>query len=90
MWALPENKHVQQLYAVVVFPSYIIPIVCNLLYGQAIKDDTGTIRIQQPPRGPIYVSHTTIDQLIANLGKWARLFKFNGFSNRYIYTYKNL
>lgn len=40
---------------------------------QAIKDDIGTVRIQRPLKGPFYVSHKTIDQLIANLGKWARL-----------------
>ncbi|GFZ04674.1 E3 Ubiquitin ligase family protein [Actinidia rufa] len=45
-------------------------------YGQAVKDDIGTIRIQQPHRGPFYVSHENIDQLIANLGKWARCYKY--------------
>lgn len=43
------------------------------LYDQAAKDDIGTIRIQRPHKGPFYVSPKTIDQLIANLGKWARL-----------------
>lgn len=42
---------------------------------QALKDDIGTIRIQRPHKGPFYVSPKTIDQLIANLGKWAR-YKF--------------
>ncbi|KAI8522832.1 hypothetical protein RHMOL_Rhmol13G0027300 [Rhododendron molle] len=56
----------------------VLPIGTSLtVVGEAIKDDTGTIRIQQPPRGPIYVSHTTIDQLIANLGKWARCYKYS-------------
>lgn len=41
--------------------------------GQAVKDDIGTVRIQQPHKGPFYVTHKTIDQLIAHLGKWARL-----------------
>ncbi|KVH94417.1 E3 Ubiquitin ligase [Cynara cardunculus var. scolymus] len=41
--------------------------------GEAIKDDVGTVRIQRPLKGPFYVSHKTIDQLIANLGKWARV-----------------
>ena len=41
---------------------------------QAVKDDVGTLRIQRPLKGPFYVSHKNIDQLIANLGKWARLF----------------
>ncbi|CAK9151024.1 unnamed protein product [Ilex paraguariensis] len=44
--------------------------------GEVIKDDVGTIRIQQPYKGPFYVSHKTIDQLIANLGKWARWYKY--------------
>ncbi|KAL2900544.1 E3 ubiquitin-protein ligase SP1, partial [Bienertia sinuspersici] len=39
--------------------------------GEAIKDDVGTVRIQRPNKGPFYVSPKTIDQLIANLGKWA-------------------
>lgn len=41
--------------------------------GQAVKDDIGTVRIQRPHKGPFYVTHKTIDQLIAHLGKWARL-----------------
>ncbi|XP_057800787.1 E3 ubiquitin-protein ligase SP1 isoform X3 [Salvia miltiorrhiza] len=44
--------------------------------GEAVKDDIGSIRIQQPHKGPFYVSDKTIDQLIANLGKWSRLYKF--------------
>lgn len=44
--------------------------------GEAVKDDIGTIRIQRPHKGPFYVSPKTIDQLIANLGKWARLYKY--------------
>jgi hypothetical protein len=42
------------------------------LYEQAIKDDVGTIRIQRPHKGPFYVSPKGIDQLILNLGKWAK------------------
>jgi hypothetical protein len=41
-------------------------------FDQAIKDDVGTIRIQRPHRGPFYVSPKNIDQLILNLGKWAK------------------
>ncbi|XP_071920745.1 E3 ubiquitin-protein ligase SP1-like isoform X2 [Coffea arabica] len=41
--------------------------------GEAVKDDIGTIRMQKPHKGPFYVSHKTIDQLIANLGRWARV-----------------
>ncbi|XP_076901131.1 E3 ubiquitin-protein ligase SP1-like isoform X1 [Bidens hawaiensis] len=44
--------------------------------GEAIKDDIGTVRIQRPLKGPFYVSHKNIDQLIANLGKWARWYKY--------------
>ncbi|KAB2616141.1 mitochondrial ubiquitin ligase activator of NFKB 1 [Pyrus ussuriensis x Pyrus communis] len=44
--------------------------------GEAVKDDIGTIRIQRPQKGPFYVSPKTIDQLIANLGKWARWYKY--------------
>lgn len=43
------------------------------IYDQAAKDDIGTVRIQRPHKGPFYVSPKTIDQLIINLGKWARL-----------------
>lgn len=44
--------------------------------GEAVKDDIGTIRIQRPQKGPFYVSPKSIDQLIANLGIWARMYKF--------------
>lgn len=44
--------------------------------GEAMKDDIGTIRVQKPRKGPFYVSPKSIDQLIANLGKWARWYKF--------------
>ncbi|KMT06107.1 hypothetical protein BVRB_7g163340 [Beta vulgaris subsp. vulgaris] len=44
--------------------------------GEAIKDDIGTVRIQRPHKGPFYVSPKAIDQLIANLGKWARWYKY--------------
>lgn len=45
---------------------------CYPIYWQAIKDDVGTVRIQRPHKGPFYISPKTIDQLITNLGKWAR------------------
>ncbi|ONM60195.1 Protein trichome birefringence-like 10 [Zea mays] len=41
----------------------------------AIKDDVGTIRIQRPHKGPFYASSKSIDQLIVNLGKWAKLYR---------------
>lgn len=44
----------------------------SFLHHQAVKDDIGSIRIQRPHKGPFYVSDKTIDQLIANLGKWSR------------------
>ncbi|XP_027116012.1 E3 ubiquitin-protein ligase SP1 isoform X2 [Coffea arabica] len=44
--------------------------------GEAVKDDIGTIRMQKPHKGPFYVSHKTIDQLIANLGRWARWYRY--------------
>ncbi|XP_074312176.1 E3 ubiquitin-protein ligase SP1 isoform X1 [Silene latifolia] len=47
--------------------------------GEAIKDDVGTVRVQRPHKGPFYVSPKTIDQLIANLGKWARWYKYASF-----------
>lgn len=49
--------------------------ICHVhsnVYDQAIKDDVGTIRIQRPHKGPFYVSPKSIDQLILNLGKWAK------------------
>ncbi|GAU30711.1 hypothetical protein TSUD_39350 [Trifolium subterraneum] len=50
----------------------------TLDYLQGLKvtrDDVGTIRIQRPLKGPFFVSHKTIDELIANLGKWASWYK---------------
>ncbi|XP_057507347.1 E3 ubiquitin-protein ligase SP1-like [Actinidia eriantha] len=44
--------------------------------GETVRDDVGTIQIQRPRKGPFYVSHKTIDQLIAHLGKWARWYKY--------------
>ncbi|KAJ3683855.1 hypothetical protein LUZ60_014082 [Juncus effusus] len=44
--------------------------------GEAVKDDIGTVRIQKPHKGPFYVSPKGIDQLITNLGKWARCYKY--------------
>nr|DAD19373.1 TPA_asm: hypothetical protein HUJ06_020836 [Nelumbo nucifera] len=55
----------------------VLPTGTSLtVVGEAIKDDVGTIRIQRPHRGPFYVSPKSIDQLIANLGKWARWYKY--------------
>ncbi|WVY97076.1 hypothetical protein V8G54_029227 [Vigna mungo] len=55
----------------------VLPIGTSLtVVGEAAKDDVGTIRIQRPHKGPFYVSPKTIDQLIANLGKWARWYKY--------------
>ncbi|KAM5563810.1 E3 ubiquitin-protein ligase SP1 [Rosa sericea] len=55
----------------------VLPTGTSLsVVGEAVKDDIGTIRIQRPHKGPFYISPKTIDQLIANLGKWARLYKY--------------
>ncbi|QCE10436.1 Mitochondrial ubiquitin ligase activator of NFKB 1 [Vigna unguiculata] len=55
----------------------VLPIGTSLtVVGEAAKDDVGSIRIQRPHKGPFYVSPKTIDQLIANLGKWARWYKY--------------
>ncbi|MBA0795495.1 hypothetical protein Gohar_006355, partial [Gossypium harknessii] len=58
----------------------VLPIGSSLtVVGEAVKDDVGTIRIQKPHKGPFYVSPKSIDQLISNLGKWARLYKYASF-----------
>ncbi|XP_007050690.2 PREDICTED: E3 ubiquitin-protein ligase SP1 [Theobroma cacao] len=58
----------------------VLPTGSSLtVVGEAVKDDIGTIRIQKPHKGPFYVSPKTIEQLISNLGKWARLYKYASF-----------
>ncbi|XP_059438880.1 E3 ubiquitin-protein ligase SP1 [Corylus avellana] len=55
----------------------VLPTGTSLtVVGEAVKDDVGTVRIQRPHKGPFYVSPKAIDQLIANLGKWARWYKY--------------
>ncbi|GER24797.1 E3 Ubiquitin ligase family protein [Striga asiatica] len=55
----------------------VLPTRASLtVVGEAVKDGTGPIRIQRPHKGPFYVTDKTIDQLIANLGKWSRLYKY--------------
>ncbi|XP_070003777.1 E3 ubiquitin-protein ligase SP1 isoform X1 [Nicotiana sylvestris] len=55
----------------------VLPVGTSLtVVGEAVTDDIGTIRIQRPHKGPFYVSDKTIDQLIANLGKWSRWYKY--------------
>jgi E3 ubiquitin-protein ligase MUL1 len=55
----------------------VLPVGTSLnVVGEVARDDVGTIRIQRPSKGPFYVSPKTIDDLIANLGKWARLLDF--------------
>ncbi|KAJ6873578.1 hypothetical protein NC651_032440 [Populus alba x Populus x berolinensis] len=52
----------------------VLPTGTSLtVVGEAVKDDIGTVRIQRPHKGPFYVSPKSIDELIGNLGKWARL-----------------
>lgn len=54
----------------------VLPVGTPLtVVGEAVKDDIGTVRIQRPSKGPFYVSPKTIDQLINNLGRWARWYK---------------
>nr|AIZ68184.1 mitochondrial ubiquitin ligase activator of NFKB 1 isoform X2 [Albuca bracteata] len=55
----------------------VLPTGSSLtVVGEAVKDDIGTIRIQRPHKGPFYVSPKNIDELIANLGKWARWYQY--------------
>lgn len=55
----------------------VLPVGSSLtVVGEAVKDDIGTVRIQRPHKGPFYVSPKTIDQLISNLGKWARWYRY--------------
>ncbi|KAI3932145.1 hypothetical protein MKW92_000281 [Papaver armeniacum] len=55
----------------------VLPTGTSLtVVGEAVKDDIGAIRIQRPSKGPFYVSPKSIDQLIANLGNWARVYKY--------------
>lgn len=55
----------------------VLPVGTPLtVVGEAVKDDIGTVRIQRPHKGPFYISPKTIDQLIANLGRWARWYKY--------------
>lgn len=55
----------------------VLPTGTSLtVVGEAVKDDVGTVRIQRPHKGPFYVSPKTIDELIGNLGKWARWYKY--------------
>jgi E3 ubiquitin-protein ligase MUL1 len=66
----------------------VLPTGTSLtVVGEAIKDDLGTVRIQRPHKGPFYVSPKSIDQLIRNLGVWARFYKYAslGFSAFGIY-----
>lgn len=55
----------------------VLPTGSSLtVVGEVVKDDIGTIRIQRPHKGPFYVSPKSIDQLISNLGRWARWYKY--------------
>ncbi|KAI4301297.1 hypothetical protein L6164_034589 [Bauhinia variegata] len=66
----------------------VLPVGTSLtVVGEAAKDDIGTIRIQRPYKGPFYVSPKTIDQLIANLGKWARWYKYASFGLTFFGAY---
>ncbi|CAL1362077.1 unnamed protein product [Linum trigynum] len=55
----------------------VLPTGTSLtVVGEAVKDDIGKVRVQRPHKGPFYVSPKTIDELIGNLGKWARWYKY--------------
>ncbi|KAI5070951.1 hypothetical protein GOP47_0013202 [Adiantum capillus-veneris] len=55
----------------------VLPVGTTLtVVGEAVQDDLGTLRIQKPHKGPFYVSPKSIDELIINLGKWSRWYKF--------------
>lgn len=55
----------------------VLPIGTALtVVGEAVRDDLGTLRIQKPHKGPFYVSPKSIDELIINLGKWSRWYKY--------------
>ncbi|CAN6452777.1 unnamed protein product [Victoria cruziana] len=58
----------------------VLPTGTSLtVVGEAVKDDIGTLRIQRPHKGPFYVTPKSIDQLISNLGKWARWYQYASF-----------
>ncbi|KAL6505100.1 Subtilisin-like protease 1 [Orobanche gracilis] len=57
-------------------PLTVVGEVATGMASGAVKDDVGSVRIQRPHKGPFFVSDKTIDQLIANLGKWSRLCKY--------------
>ncbi|MCO5564129.1 hypothetical protein L7F22_017785 [Adiantum nelumboides] len=55
----------------------VLPVGTTLtVVGEAVRDDLGTLRIQKPHKGPFYVSRKSIDELIINLGKWSRWYKY--------------
>ncbi|XP_072959456.1 E3 ubiquitin-protein ligase SP1-like isoform X2 [Typha angustifolia] len=55
----------------------VLPIGTSLtVVGEAVKDDTGRVRVQRPHKGPFYVSQKDTDQLISDLGEWAWWYNF--------------
>ncbi|XP_024361279.1 E3 ubiquitin-protein ligase SP1 [Physcomitrium patens] len=55
----------------------VLPTGTNLtVVGEAVQDDRGLIRIQKPNKGPFYVTPKSLDQLVANLGRWSRWYKY--------------
>ncbi|KAK1326402.1 hypothetical protein QJS10_CPA01g02523 [Acorus calamus] len=55
----------------------VLPVGTSLtVVGEAVKDDLGTICIQQPLSGPFYISSKTIDQLIAHTGESSRFYHY--------------
>jgi E3 ubiquitin-protein ligase MUL1 len=55
----------------------VLPTGTSLtVVGEAVQDDRGLIRIQKPNKGPFYVTPKSLDQLVANLGRWSRWYKY--------------
>lgn len=55
----------------------VLPIGTNLtVVGEAVLDAKGSVQVQKPQKGHLFVSPKSLDQLISNLGKWSRLYKW--------------
>ncbi|XXG54390.1 hypothetical protein AAC387_Pa03g2285 [Persea americana] len=66
----------------------VLPTGTSLtVVGEAVKDDIGTIRVQKPNKGPFCVSPKSIDQLISNLGKWARWYRYASMGFTFVGAY---
>lgn len=55
----------------------VLPVGAALTaVGEAVADGKGGISIQRPAKGPFFVTHRSLDQLIAALGAWSRLYRW--------------